>query len=240
VSSPRLSYSNVVATLALFIALGGGAVAASQFSGSQIKPGTVTGKQIRARSVPGKDLRPNSITGKQVRESKLGVVPVADRANLADRASSAGTAATAHTADSANTADTAATADTAGSAGDADRLGGLSAASYLDRCAAGTQAYAGVCFELASRTGTTWPAAAKICGDAGGRLPSLDELEGFRQQPGIVLAGAEHTSAYIDTNGLSAGGEFTIGLHDNGARSPGFVYGSSSANYRCVKPLSNL
>jgi hypothetical protein len=254
---PGLSYANVVSTLALFAALGGTAVAATQLHGSQIKRGTVTGKQVRAGSIPGGDLRRGTVTGRQIDESKLAAVPrslaasAADRAALADRASFADRAALADRAslaDRATAADgaqlaaratSAATADAATSAADSERLGGQPASSYLDRCEAGTRAYAGVCIEAAARPGTTWPNAAEICGDAGGRLPSLDELEGFRQEPGIVLSGGEHTSTYLDVNGIDAGGEFTVGLYDNGGRSPGFAYGSSGGSYRCVKPLSN-
>lgn len=238
----KLTYANVVATLALFIALGGTTFAATQLHGSQIKRGTVTGKQIRAGSVPGGDLRRNSVTGRQVNEAKLGVVPRARKATSADQAARSDQAAKAERAIAADTAALAAravSADTATAATDAAALGGLSPSAYLDRCAPGTRAYAGVCIEVSARTSATWPTAARICGDAGGRLPELGELEGFRRQPGITLDGSEHTSTYIDVNGIDAGGEFTVGLNDNGGRSPGFIYGVSNANYRCVMPLSN-
>lgn len=220
--SSHLSYSNVVATLALFVALGGTAVAATKLHGSQIKKGTITGKQIRTGSVPGGDLRRDSVTGRQIREATLGEVP---------RAAAAGQAARANTASSALKADTAA---------NAERLQGRSANSLLDRCGEETRAYAGVCFETEARQAMTWPAAAKVCGDAGGRLPHLAELEGFRQLPGITLEGYEHTSAFIDTNGPTDGGRFTVGLHDSGDISTGFEYGVSNGKFRCVMPMSNL
>lgn len=53
----RLTYANVVATLALFIALGGGAYAAL----------TVTGKHVKNRSLTGRDIRPESLTGAHVK-----------------------------------------------------------------------------------------------------------------------------------------------------------------------------
>jgi hypothetical protein len=61
----RLSYANVVATLALFVALGGSSYAVSQISGSQ----------IRDASIAGKKLKRNTIGGKRVKESRLGTVP---------------------------------------------------------------------------------------------------------------------------------------------------------------------
>ena len=59
----RLTYANVMSTLAVFIALGGSSYAAIKISGSSIKN----------RSIPAKKLKRNSITGREVRESRLNV-----------------------------------------------------------------------------------------------------------------------------------------------------------------------
>ena len=68
---------NVVAYLALFIALGtGGALAATQINGAAIK----------LRSIPGNRLKPDGVTGKQVKERTLGRVPAAKRAATAQSA----------------------------------------------------------------------------------------------------------------------------------------------------------
>ena len=66
----RLSYANVVATLALFIALGGSSYAAL----------TVTGNNVRNGSLTGKDIKRNSLTGRQIREGRLDAVPRARNA----------------------------------------------------------------------------------------------------------------------------------------------------------------
>lgn len=65
----RLSYSNVIATMALFIALGGVAVAAglprNSVGSNQIKKGAVTAAKIRKQAVTSGKLAPKSvITGK--------------------------------------------------------------------------------------------------------------------------------------------------------------------------------
>jgi hypothetical protein len=65
----RLTYANVMSTLAVFIALGGTSYAAL----------TISGSSIRNRSIPAKKLKRNSITGKEIRESRLNV-PLARRA----------------------------------------------------------------------------------------------------------------------------------------------------------------
>jgi hypothetical protein len=67
----RLTYANVMSTLAVFVALGGSSYAALEISGSTIKN----------RSIPAKKLKRNSITGREVRESALNV----PRARRADR-----------------------------------------------------------------------------------------------------------------------------------------------------------
>jgi hypothetical protein len=67
----RLTYANVMSTLAVFIALGGSSYAALGLTGRDIRDGTLTGR----------DLRANSIGGKRVKEARLGVVPHARNAD---------------------------------------------------------------------------------------------------------------------------------------------------------------
>jgi hypothetical protein len=71
--SKRLTYANVMSTLAVFIALGGSSYAAI----------TISGSSIRNRSISGAKLRKNTLTGRQIRESTLGRV---ERARVADNA----------------------------------------------------------------------------------------------------------------------------------------------------------
>jgi hypothetical protein len=78
---PRISYANVVSTLALVLALGGVSYAAVKINGKNIKDRTVTAKKIKK----------NSLTGTEINEAKLGKVPAAA---LADNATNAGNANT--------------------------------------------------------------------------------------------------------------------------------------------------
>jgi hypothetical protein len=60
----RLTYANLTSTLALLVALGGGAaVAAGHIDGHQIKKGTIASKQIKNGGVAGKDLAPGALAG---------------------------------------------------------------------------------------------------------------------------------------------------------------------------------
>ena len=71
----RLTYANVMSTLALFVALGGSSYAAL----------TISGSSIENRSIPAKKIKRNSITGREVRESRLSRVPRAQARRPARR-----------------------------------------------------------------------------------------------------------------------------------------------------------
>jgi hypothetical protein len=128
----RLSYANVVSTLALGLALGGGAVyAADKIGSSQIARSAVHSKQIKNQAVKSVDVRDDAITGANIREDSLGTVPAAQTANTANSAATANSATTADSATTATTATTAGHADTADTADNASNLGGTAAAGYL-------------------------------------------------------------------------------------------------------------
>ena len=110
----RLSYANVVATLALFIALGGSSYAVTQ----------ITSKDVKNRSLKGGDLRKNTLTGTEVNESKLRQVPNARRAQSALSANNA------TAADIAKNATTAGTADVAALASNANALAGQGVGAF--------------------------------------------------------------------------------------------------------------
>ena len=72
----RLTYANVMATVAVFIALGGSSYAAY----------TINGSKIKNRSITARKLKRNALTGREVKESTLATVR---RARVADWASDA-------------------------------------------------------------------------------------------------------------------------------------------------------
>ena len=121
----HLSFSNVIALLALFIALGGAAYAGTKIDGktivngsigggklkdetitaSKIRKGTITGAQIRGETITGAQIEAGSIDARQINLSTLGTVPSAQSANTAVTAAKADSA-THHRDSSANSADT--------------------------------------------------------------------------------------------------------------------------------------
>jgi hypothetical protein len=118
----RLTYANVMSTVAVFVALGGASYAAFKVPANsvgtkQLKSGAVTGAKIHRGAVSAADigqgslqgnlLADGSLTGKQINAGTLGTVPNATHAGSADSATNAGHAT------------------------NSDQLGGLPAASYL-------------------------------------------------------------------------------------------------------------
>lgn len=68
--SRRPSVTTVIACLALFLAIGGGAYAAA-------KSTKISGNKIKKSSIAGNRLKKDTLTGKQIKESTLGTVPSA-------------------------------------------------------------------------------------------------------------------------------------------------------------------
>jgi hypothetical protein len=75
----RLTYANVMATLALFIALGGSSYAALRVTSKNVPKNALTGADIK--NLTGKDVKNNSLTGADVKRIRSG--DVADGSLLA-------------------------------------------------------------------------------------------------------------------------------------------------------------
>jgi hypothetical protein len=70
----------IVAVIALFVALGGGAYAALRITSQQIADNSVRSKDVRNRSLKGRDLALDSLRSRQVDEPSLSRVPSAANA----------------------------------------------------------------------------------------------------------------------------------------------------------------
>jgi len=67
----RLSYANVMATIAVFIALGGSSYAAVKITGKDIKDGTITGADVKDNSLRGHEIRTGAISTDDVKDGTL-------------------------------------------------------------------------------------------------------------------------------------------------------------------------
>jgi hypothetical protein len=155
---PKLTYANVMSTVAAFLALTGGATAIAMSSlpknsvkAKQIAKNAVTAPKIAKEAVTEAKIGKEAVTGPKVKVSTLPKVPAAVKA---DSATSAGTAANATHADSATHADTAGhadsagTADTATTANSANALAGTPASAFLKEQTASTESFPGETFEI--------------------------------------------------------------------------------------------
>ncbi len=79
----RLTYANVIATLALFLALGGGAVwaaknhQAGKVGTGKLKPNAVTAGKIKANAVTQAKIRENAVTNAKIREGAVNLGKIA-------------------------------------------------------------------------------------------------------------------------------------------------------------------
>jgi hypothetical protein len=260
----HLTFSNVIALLALFVALGGAAYAGSKINGQSIvnksigggklKNETITANKIKKGTITSAQIAPGSIDSTQINISTLTTVPSAQTATTATTATSATTATTAKTAetatkatsaisaDEAGEADTATSADSAKHAGEADRatiageaekLGGKTATQLTLSCQTGTKFYGGMCWDETSREPEGWLEAVKICGDAGGRLPTIAELIAYVSQNGIQVTGLVWSG---DVVALGPSSEEEVLISDENGRA---TSKSGLLRYRCVFPRSN-
>jgi hypothetical protein len=67
----KLTYANVMATIAVFVALGGSSYAAVAITGKDIKDGTVTGQDVKDKSLTATDFK-GSVAGPQGKRGKPG------------------------------------------------------------------------------------------------------------------------------------------------------------------------
>jgi hypothetical protein len=72
----RLTYANVIATLALFLALGGGAVwaankQATKIGTGKLKPNAVTAGKIKANAITSSKIRENAVVAAKIREGSV-------------------------------------------------------------------------------------------------------------------------------------------------------------------------
>jgi hypothetical protein len=86
---PKLTYANVMATIAVFIALGGASYAAMKLpknsvGAKQLKKNAVTTAKVKNEAITAAKVKKGTLTGAQISASTLGTVPNAGNAGNAD------------------------------------------------------------------------------------------------------------------------------------------------------------
>jgi hypothetical protein len=74
----RLTYANVTATIALFLALGGTSYAAVVITGRNVKDGSLTGADVKTNSLSGSDVRDGSLLARDFKAGQLPTGPKGD------------------------------------------------------------------------------------------------------------------------------------------------------------------
>jgi hypothetical protein len=208
----QLSYGNVVATLALFIALGGTSYAVLHVGSSDvmdnslrsrdIRNGTLLSRDLRDRSIRARDVRPNVLGAREIRESTLGVVARAAEAN---------------------------------------RVGGATADDLKTKCPSDTVKAGGACIETAERGPAGFLTALNICDQAGRALISMTQLDPFLRSRGLLPQPEWTSSVYRNPDyGPTAVEQLeTVVLQTNGDPSYDRVYFGAQHAFRCVALPSN-
>ncbi len=203
----RPSPALIVASLALFVALGGGAYAAfklpkNSVGSKQIKNGAVVNSKLANNSVGTAKLRNNSVTSSKINTSGL-TVPNALHANAADTATSATTAANAIKVNGRNVG-----------------------------CAAGTVQFLGQCFETSTRAAADVFTASDTCKAAGGYLGDGFQLRSGRGGTPLTLDATGEWISLFYVNGATSTAE-TI-ANGGGFLNVGTL---TTHPFRCVFPL---
>jgi hypothetical protein len=218
----QLSFANVIACIALFVALGGVGYAAATINGNAIKQQTIGAGKLKKGTLTSVQVKQNALGGDAIDESTLSVVPAAQSAVTAQ---SATTAQSAVTATSATTATRAATAQT---------LDGLSPEDLRIACPVETSLFGGMCWDDDVRPIKLWIAATIECGEDGGRLPTLGELIAYVAQPGAQVAAHNWSADVVDVDG----GTEEVATADEDSRATSAAT-PATFGYRCVFYRSN-
>ena len=79
----HLTYANVIATLALFLALSGGVVwAAGKIGTSRLKSGAVTAGKIKRNAVIASKIKANAVTGTKIKNGAVSFAKLGTGSNL--------------------------------------------------------------------------------------------------------------------------------------------------------------
>jgi hypothetical protein len=208
----RLSYANVTATVALFVALGGtsyavlrvgsGEVVDNSLRSRDIRNDSLLSRDVRDWGLRARDLRSESLGTRVVKESALGIVP---------------------------------------RAGNADRLNGASAQELRLKCPPGTLSKAGVCIESTARDPDGFVGAVDQCSRAGRQLIAMAELDLYARSNGPLPQAEWTASVYRNPdNGPLAVDELeAVVLHNGADLGYDRVHTPVQHAFRCVALPSN-
>jgi hypothetical protein len=201
-----------MASLALFVALGGTSYAVLSIDSADVVDNTLRSRDIRNETVRSRDLRNRTIQPRDVRRDSLGSGVVKESVlGKVPRAA------------------------------EADRLGGLSAQDLRLMCPSDTVAKAGVCIETSARSADGFLGAVNTCDQLDRGLPTMPELDSFVRS-NVSPSGSQWTASVFRNpdNGTNAVEQLEAVLLDGfGEVSYDRVYLAVQHAFRCVARPSN-
>lgn len=221
----RLSYANVTATLALFLALGG----ATAIAANQLPKHSVGTPQLKAKAVRTGKIAPEAVKAGKIDKGAIVTNRLRDGAVSGGKLAG-GAVGTGKLADDSVTGPKVkeSTLGEVPTAAEAGRVGGHSAS-----CPAGMSAVAGLCFDPSARPSDDFPGAFGDCMGEGLMLPSPAQLAAAAAALGNVATGeGEWTDSFYvvpptDTR--------AVAINDEGGETSFSI--TASRPYRCVTQL---
>jgi hypothetical protein len=210
----RLTYSNITATLALFVALSGTSYAVLRVDSAQVVDNSLRSIDLRDNAVRTRDIANRTIRARDVGRDTLGAGVVKERSlGRVPRATNA------------------------------DRLGGTSALELRVRCPADTVDKAGVCIESAARPPDGFLGATNFCDNAGRGLPTMPQLDRMARTQGPLSSQGEWTASVYVNPSNPGGTTFdqleTLIVSGGGDVSRERVFTPMQHPFRCVALPSN-
>jgi hypothetical protein len=208
----RLTYANVVASLALFAALGGTSYAAITITGAQVRDGSLSGRDVRNATLTGRDVRDGSLFARDIKAGQLPAGPKGDPGPQGPKGDK-------------------------GEPGPPGPQGPKGDPGPAPNCPAGTVPHELAGIETAQRPLATWFAARATCRGEGRRLPSLSELTSFEQRSEsfVPTVGSEWADAW---NSNEADPRATILTFNTAVTGSPDADLPAGFNFRCVAPAS--
>jgi hypothetical protein len=225
----KLTYANVMATIAVFLALGFG----TAWAGTELAKNSVKSKQIQDGAVEHDDLADDAVTSGKVKDGSLLGADFA-----ADQLPQGATGPAGSPDTPAQVLEKIKQVDGSGSGLDADTLAGAAAASFKDGCPATmTEIGARLCVDKVASGTTTWQVAANACADRSLRLPDFGDLY-VMWRKGLLTTALEYWSADIvgtPSEGTSAGYAYAV-LGTSGVASARSIIGDSAHSFCVTSP----
>ena len=201
-----------MATIAVFIALGGTSYAVLHIGSGDVTDNSLRSRDVRNNTLRSRDIRDHTLRARDLRRESLGAGAIKESA-----------------------------LGTVPKAADAERVGGFTVNDIRLRCPPDTLAKAGVCVETSSREPAGFLGALDRCNQAGRGLITMAQLDPFARSNGPLPQTEWTSSVYSNPeHGMNEFDRLeTVLMSGTGNVSYAQVYKPVQHAFRCVALPSN-